>query len=211
MFESNDTTKLATALALAQGEIEDAKKDSSNPAFRSKYADLASVRAAIRDPLAKNGLSIIQMPRTLYHDVGDRRVVHGVEVTTILIHNSGERFVSEPFYAPVAKPDAHGIGSALTYLRRYSLSSILNVASDIDDDGNAAAGVGSGSRVEQEAPKFAKAELDRIELRARDAASKGRDAFAELWKELSPDERAAINMQTRKECEQLAKAADAIR
>lgn len=124
-----ELTNLAAALSKAQGEIEDATKSGINPAFGrgSKYADLASVRSVIRGPLSKNGLSVIQLPRahTGY-----------VEVTTMLLHNSGE-YIKETLNMPTAKNDAHGIGSAITYARRYGLMSILCLAAD-DDDGNGA-------------------------------------------------------------------------
>lgn len=119
---------LMTALAKAQGEIEGAKKDSTNPHFKSNYADLASVWSAIREPLAKNGLAITQWPR----------VVSGaVEIETILAF--GEQFISDVLWMPCTKMDAHGIGSAITYGRRYALMAIAGVAPE-DDDANAAVG-----------------------------------------------------------------------
>lgn len=124
---------LMTALAKAQGEIEGAKKDSQNPHFKSSYADLASVWAAIREPLSKNGLALTQWPR----------VVNGaVEVETILAH--GEQFISDVLWMPCSKMDAHGIGSATTYARRYALMAVAGVAPE-DDDGNGAAIGGSGT------------------------------------------------------------------
>lgn len=114
---------LMTALAKAQGEIEGAKKDSQNPHFKSSYADLASVWTAIREPLSKNGLAVTQWPR----------VVNGaVEVETIIAH--GEQFVSDVLWMPCSKMDAHGIGSATTYARRYALMAVAGVAPE-DDDG----------------------------------------------------------------------------
>ena len=126
--QSRELHELFAALAQAQGEIEGAKKDAANSHFNSKYADLASVWAAVRGPLAKNGLAVMQWPRT---------VGNGVEVETILSHASGQ-FMSDVFWVPCSKLDAHGIGSATTYCRRFSLSSILGVAPE-DDDGNGAA------------------------------------------------------------------------
>lgn len=124
---------LMTALAKAQGEIEGAKKDSQNPHFKSSYADLASVWAVIREPLSKNGLAITQWPR----------VVNGaVEVETILAH--GEQFISDVLWMPCSKMDAHGIGSATTYARRYALMAVAGVAPE-DDDGNGAAIGGAGT------------------------------------------------------------------
>jgi hypothetical protein len=126
---SRDLNELAAALAKAQGEIEGAIKDKSNPAFRSKYADLGAVWDAIREPFSKNGLSVVQFPR---------RDGNSVEVETILLHSSGQ-WMSGTFSVPTAKQDAHGFGSATTYARRFSLSAVCGVA-PVDDDGNAAAG-----------------------------------------------------------------------
>ena len=96
MRMSENISQLATALSKAQGEIDDATKKGLNPAFRSKYADLAAVRAVIREPLAVNDLCMIQLPRT---------VDSGVEVETMIVHKSGE-FISETLYMPVNKYDA---------------------------------------------------------------------------------------------------------
>lgn len=129
MQMSDTIAALAEALSKAQGAIDDATKDSTNPAFGKpvKYANLAAVRAVIRGPLSANGLSIIQLPRAQ----------NGVvEVDTMLLHKTGE-YISETLRMPVAKPDAHGIGSAISYARRYGIMSILCIAAD-DDDGNAA-------------------------------------------------------------------------
>jgi hypothetical protein len=120
-------TQEPIALAKAQGVIENATKGSLNPHFKSRYADLAAVREAIRDPLAANGLSVIQLLRT---------VQGGVECETVLLHASGQR-ISETFFMPAMKTDAHGIGSAASYCRRYSLMAMMGIAGE-DDDGNAA-------------------------------------------------------------------------
>lgn len=129
MNMSDTISELATALAKAQGQIESASKEKSNQAFKSKYADINSLRDVIRQPLADNDLSIVQLPR-----------MNGsyVEVETMLLHKSGE-FIAETLRMPLGeKMNAHGVGSALTYCRRYSLSAMLNLAAE-DDDGNAAA------------------------------------------------------------------------
>lgn len=127
MKMSDTIASIADALAKAQGQIEDATKDGVNPHFKSAYATLAAVRSVIREPLATNGLSYIQPVRL---------DGNAVEVETMLMHSSGE-FISEVLRMPVNKMDAHGIGSATSYARRYSLMSILGLAAD-DDDGNAA-------------------------------------------------------------------------
>jgi hypothetical protein len=127
MKMSDTIAEIATALAKAQGMMEDASKDALNPHFKSKYADLAAVRAVIREPLAVNDLALVQ-PARLYD--GE------VEVETMLLHKSGE-YLAETLRMPVGKRDAHGVGSAISYARRYGLMSLLGLAAD-DDDGNAA-------------------------------------------------------------------------
>lgn len=121
--------ELFAAVAKAQGEIGGAKKDSTNPHFKSKYADLASARDAVQGPLSKNGLALIQWPRT---------VNNGVEIETWLGHASGQ-YMTGTLCMPCAKMDAHGVGSAITYGRRYALMAVTGVAPE-DDDGNAAGG-----------------------------------------------------------------------
>lgn len=125
---SNATPDLFAALALAQGEVENASKSSSNSHFRSKYADLAEVLNTVRPVFAKNGLSIAQS--TAF----DGSLV---SVSTLIAHKSGGLIVSEASCVP-GKTDAQGIGAATTYLRRYSLAAMAGIAQE-DDDGNAAA------------------------------------------------------------------------
>ena len=129
MNKSESIKELATALAKAQGSIKGAIKDSSNPFFKSKYADLASVVEAIRSSFAANGLSYIQ---TVEPSQADE-----VRVETMILHTSGEWISCGVLALPVSKVDAQGYGSALTYARRYSLSAAVGIAPE-DDDGNAA-------------------------------------------------------------------------
>jgi len=129
MNKSESIAGLAEALAKAQGAMKGAVKDSANPFFKSKYADLASVVEAIRSAFSANGLSYIQ---TLEPSDKDE-----VRVETTLLHASGEWISCGVLALPVSKHDAQGYGSALTYARRYSLSAAVGVAPE-DDDGNAA-------------------------------------------------------------------------
>ena len=129
MNKSESIKELATSLAKAQGSIKGAIKDSSNPFFKSKYADLASVVEAIRSAFAANGLSYIQ---TVEPSQADE-----VRVETMILHSSGEWISCGVLALPVSKVDAQGYGSALTYARRYSLSAAVGIAPE-DDDGNAA-------------------------------------------------------------------------
>lgn len=127
MIHSEQINELATALAKAQGQTEGAKKDSANPFFKSKYADLASVWGACRQQLSSNGLSITQCP-----EESD----NGIAVETMLLHSSGQ-WIKSRYTMPVSKVDAQAVGSAITYARRYSLAAIVGIAPE-DDDGNAA-------------------------------------------------------------------------
>lgn len=129
MNKSESLKELATAMAKAQGQIKGALKDSANPFFKSKYADLSSVVEAIREPLAAHGLSYVQIA----HDAES-----SAKVETVILHSSGEWLSCGPVSVPVSKADAQGFGSAMTYARRYSLSAAFGVAPE-DDDGNAAA------------------------------------------------------------------------
>lgn len=154
MRTSEQINELAAALAKAQGDIEPASKDANNPFFRSKYADLATVREVCREPLAKNGLSLLQVPsvkflgeptfRTWTTKNGDERqdvnVITEVSVTTRLQHSSGQWIESDPVPCVLPKGDPQSIGSAITYLRRYTLGPLLGIVAEEDDDGNAASG-----------------------------------------------------------------------
>lgn len=129
MNKSDSIASLAAALAKAQGEVENATKGSTNPHFRSKYADLAEVLNTVRPVFAKHGLAVTQFPS----------YAEGVvSVETVLTHSSGE-WMSGTISAPVSKQDAQGVGSAVTYCRRYSLAAVAGIAQE-DDDGNSAVG-----------------------------------------------------------------------
>lgn len=133
MNRSESIKELAAALAKAQGEMEGAAKDKENQHFRSKYADLGAVWEAIREPLSKHGLSVVQWMRSASDEAS-----HCVEVETVIMHDSGE-WMSDTFAVPVSKMDAHGFGSAATYARRYALMAACGIA-PVDDDANAAVG-----------------------------------------------------------------------
>lgn len=129
--ESPQLGQLAAALAKAQGDIRNAAKDRENPHFKSSYATLASVWDACREPLSKNGLAVIQRVNV----TGE-----GVLLTTMLVHSSNE-FIRDRLLMPIAQRTAQGVGSAITYARRYALAAIVGVApEDEDDDGNTASG-----------------------------------------------------------------------
>ena len=131
MLETSESiAKIAASLAKAQGSMRAALKDSVNPHFRSRYADLAGVWDACREPLASNGLAVVQTPG----EISERSIT----LTTLLCHESGE-WMRSAFTIPVSKADAQGVGSAVTYARRYALAAMVGIVQD-DDDGNAATG-----------------------------------------------------------------------
>lgn len=199
MKMSDSIAQLAEALSKAQGQIDDATKTGINPHFRSKYADLAAVRSVIREPLAVNDISVIQAPRTLDGEV---------EVETMLVHKSGE-YISETLRLPVGKWDAHGIGSGISYARRYGLMSILALAAD-DDDGNAAVektavtmvgSGGSGSMSIGGVPT-------ELLKSAKQVAAQGNEALSTFWKGMLEQERNKFSADLRKELKAIATAAD---
>lgn len=133
MSQSEMINELAAALSKAQGEMQAAIKDKVNPFFKSSYADLGSVWDAARPVLSKYGLCVIQTTEL----VAEGRIV----MVTTLAHTSGQWMKS---FLPLnpSKNDSQGIGAAITYLRRYSLSAIVGVVCDDDDDGETAVGRG---------------------------------------------------------------------
>ena len=141
MITSDSIANLTLALSIVQGKMTHAIKDSANPFFKSKYADLESVWDVCRSLLSENGLAVMQFPGDinfvqLEKDNGDINIATKMSLTTIISHKSGE-FMSQEMSVPVTKPDAQGAGSALTYMRRYALAAVVGVV-QADDDGNAA-------------------------------------------------------------------------
>ena len=141
MKTSETLSELAGALALAQGEMEVAKKDNTNTFFakgpsKSKYADINNVWLACRAALSKHGLAVLQAP-----SVTTERYLR---MTTRLIHKSGEWVETELDFKP--KEDTpQALGSCCTYARRYSLQSLVGVIAEEDDDDGNAASIGSGA------------------------------------------------------------------
>lgn len=128
--QSESVAKLFAALVAAQAEMRNPPKESVNPHFKSRFADLATVIDTVKPVLTKHGLGVIQMPCE----------VEGVgpALTTMLIHSSGE-YVRDTIALRPAKPDPQGVGAAMTYARRYGLQAVLGITADDDDDGHNAA------------------------------------------------------------------------
>jgi hypothetical protein len=128
---SESIAKLADALNKAQQQMEKAKKDSNNPFFKSKYADLSAVWDACKDAVLSNGFCVMQ-PLAGTDEKGNTLIV------TMLVHTSGE-WIKGVLAMPSTKSDPQQVGSAITYGRRYSLAAMLNVMLE-DDDGESAMG-----------------------------------------------------------------------
>lgn len=190
MNKSESIKEIAAALAKAQEQITNAGKNSQNPHFRSSYADLAEVLNTVRPVFAAHGMSVVQAP-----EYGDGIVT----VETMITHSSGE-WISSSVSAPVGKQDAQGVGSAITYCRRYGLAAMAGIAQE-DDDGNAAvqgpgrkaavkpAAVNNETTLIQQAKLKHKASIDAIKNGLADGDLA---AAAEAWFELTEDEQRSI-------------------
>ena len=141
MKMSESIKDISAALVKAQEKIGKATKDAENPHFRSKYADLGAVLDACRAPLAEQGIAVVQAPST---EDGI------VSVETMLLHTSGQWLSTTLGCAP-AKADAQGIGSVITYFRRYGMAAMAGVAPE-DDDGEGASGRGKSGKGDEMRP-----------------------------------------------------------
>lgn len=185
--------ELFTALVAAQAEMEAASKDSANPFFKSKYADLNAVMGVVKAAYAKHGLGFVQV----CHDAE-----HAAKVETLIVHSSGQQMACGSVSVPVSKLDAQGYGSALTYARRYSLAAACGVGAE-DDDGNAAA---KAKPVPISAKPIAKATFDDLPPEEQAFLRESAEAVITLLKEgsvvaavehltalnLDPEEKTAI-------------------
>jgi hypothetical protein len=127
-METPIQAKIASAFVKAQKAFGPALKSSTNPHFRSRYADLSACVEAVIDALNANGIALMQKTY---------ECKEGVMVETVFVHESGEVMESGLLHVPAVKHDAQGYGSALTYARRYSLMAACGIAPE-DDDGNSA-------------------------------------------------------------------------
>lgn len=130
MDKTESIIKLALALCKFNSEVLSISKDAKNPFFKSDYVTLDKLILATRELLQKNGLSVLQMP--LSKETGE------IGIQTILLHESGEYIQSQPLFMKPVKNDPQAAGSLITYLRRYSYQSILNLNTGEDDDGEMA-------------------------------------------------------------------------
>lgn len=172
--QSDQLGQLAAALAKAQGMMTNASKDTENPYFGHNYADLAAVWDACREALSTNGLAVIQQVRT---------VREGVLITTTLAHASGE-WLRDRLTMPVEKRTPQGIGSAITYGRRYALAALVGVAAEEDDDGNAAEHFSPEAAKAKAQTKTKPAKRDRAALEQALKAATDRKAVEALLPEI---------------------------
>ena len=177
MTNSDQIDALAAALAKAQGAMEHASKDGTNPHFKSRYATLASVWDAARLPLSANGLSVVQTAGT------DGTTV---SVDTLLAHSSGQ-WVRSSLSTQSRDAGPQAIGSCISYLRRYALSAMVGICAD-DDDGEAATSRGdraaAARQVDSERETEAPREPDGVEdwwLSMISVAEGGVDALQKAW------------------------------
>jgi len=180
MEQSETINELAAALSKAQGQIKGALKDSANPFFKSKYADLASVWDACRAQLSENGLAVVQA-------TCDSPT--GISVVTQLSHSSGQWIRGHLTLEPKDKTP-QGYGSAITYARRYALAAIVGVAPE-DDDGNAA----SEKKEDEVAPlvKIDPKQKKEFAEQVRTALANGDEhGIQQLWSEWDTDEKAVL-------------------
>ena len=130
MNRSESINELATALSKAQGQMKASGKSGTNPFFKHAYATFDDILAAVKKPLADNGLSFMQL---LDRD-GEMSVL-----TTMLMHTSGQHLASSTQLTAVPSKGTNALqdfGKAITYMKRYALAAMLGVASDEDMDGN---------------------------------------------------------------------------
>lgn len=127
-WEEYQLNKIASAFVRAKREFSPALKTSTNPHFKSRYADLSACLEAVNDALLNNGIAV-------YQETSED--ANGVTVETVFLHESGEMLRGGKLHVPASKQDPQQYGSALTYCRRYSLMAACGIAAE-DDDGNAA-------------------------------------------------------------------------
>lgn len=132
MNQTEDIKELVAALSKAQSVMKPAVFNRINPHFRNRYADFTSCMDACRMPLSENGLAVIQFCETI-----DGKL----NLVTMLAHTSGQWMRSE-FPIISAKMDSQGIGSAMTYAKRYSLCGMVGIVADEESDDDAEAAVG---------------------------------------------------------------------
>lgn len=164
-----ECTELYKSLIAAQLEIRNAEALVDNEFTKKKYADLASVMDAVREPLAKNGLAIIQTTATVAEVATVDQSGHAIGIKTTLIHSSGQTIVDITAMVP-EKITPQGIGSCRTYMRRYAVLAICAIAGAIDDDAEGA------SKGGDDYPRITTKEVEKIVYAADELFGERADA-----------------------------------
>jgi len=179
MFTSDRIDQIALALSKAQGEMSNAAFNKVNPHFKSRYADLSAVRDSVISALSKNEISLIQTT-----DIIDNKII----LITTLCHSSGQ-YISSKMPVIAEKPTPQSLGSALTYARRYALSSIAGIASEEDDDGNEAEKESQKQKELEKLQKIQEEQAQKLEAKRSEILSKtipyyGQDDFVEKFEDV---------------------------
>lgn len=178
MKTSESIVNLSSSLVAAQADARNATFDSVNPHFKNRYASLAEVIETMKPVLAKHGLAIVQMPAV--------RMDIGPVLMTRILHQSGE-WIEEEYPINPIKNDPQGFGSAITYARRYTLPGILMIASEEDDDGNAASTAPAPPRptATATAPRDVQSMVEAAKPKVASATSK--DELKTVWDAMGID------------------------
>lgn len=171
-------TELSAALSKAQGEMGSAKKGTDNTFYKSKYADLAEVIKAIKEPFANNGLSYTQFPIVDGDSAG---------VITVLMHQSGE-WMKSAYMLPLVKRDAQAVGSCITYARRYGLQAAAGIPA-ADDDGNKASEERDPIAIHDDAVKRNLMSISAIKVAIE---TENWETAAECYAEITNDDKTAL-------------------
>jgi len=187
---SPSIAKISAAMAKAQGAMGGALKDSANPFFKSKYADLESVWGACRKQLAENEIAVFQLPSASGNKVA---------ITTLLGHASGE-WIRNTLTVESKDASPQGVGSAITYTRRYGLSAMVGVY-QTDDDAEAAQGRSQRGPSQDETRALAArfkaafdADIDGPMLEIHEEANKNQELYEVAWHLLASNVRARLKL-----------------
>lgn len=198
--------KISTAFVKAQKEFGPALKTSTNPHFKSKYADLAACIEAVIDALNNNGIALVQQS----HHCED-----GVIVETLFVHESGEVISGGKFHVVALKKDPQGYGSAMTYARRYSLQAACGIAPEDDDGNRAVAPTPTVQKPTIQKPTKPVAEPLERKLRTKEELLKiineasSPEILAVFWKALTLEERDLVRDEASVKGTELKAAKDA--
>lgn len=204
MRTSEEIDKIAVALVKFQGEVESPKKSVENDAFKKggkalKYADLDAIIKTVTPALARNGLSQHQFTDT---DIENK----AVKITTMILHESGQYFFGDTLVLPAesfGKFNAQTVGSAITYGRRYSLSAILGIASENDDDANSISGQDKADKQNNQQPKtYNKPQEEKVKIASYEEKDSLMNKLREYVAIRGMDDEAGLNQMVGWVCKQ---------